>query len=356
MAAPIGQTNCRPSTSKGCLATYGSGVVPYRGTEGETWCCDQYAGAPGYQPPVQIEVRPTGSTSLLSIRGNTYEDALAKYQALLRTNSEFANVSQRILAQYEANKPRELFPGAVALAGVVASAGVGLAGAPAYVSATLSQLAEQVERSQNNMSLNISGLLGGIGQALGGINTSAYGNISQILGAGATIAGAALAPSPSYVSGPVYGAMPTYPSQAPVVQTAAGSVPVFAAAGAAASALARVVQPILFKIATKLGLRRMPSLQTAMNMIRKMAKLLASPEAVAVALGITTAELATLITANSAKKRRRMNPANSKALRRAARRIKSFHRLCVHTDVLKSRGRRSGGRSCGTCRKSPCRC
>jgi len=38
---------------------------------------------------------------------------------------------------------------------------------------------------------------------------------------------------------------------------------------------------------------------------------------------------------------RRMNPANSKALRRAARRIESFHRLCRHTDMLQTRRRRS---------------
>ena len=37
--------------------------------------------------------------------------------------------------------------------------------------------------------------------------------------------------------------------------------------------------------------------------------------------------------------RRRMNPANSKALRRAARRIESFHRLCTTTDRLRSRGK-----------------
>lgn len=53
--------------------------------------------------------------------------------------------------------------------------------------------------------------------------------------------------------------------------------------------------------------------------------------------------------------RRTMNVANAKALRRAARRIKGFHRLCQHTDLIKSRSRRSSSR-CGTCRKSPCRC
>lgn len=60
--------------------------------------------------------------------------------------------------------------------------------------------------------------------------------------------------------------------------------------------------------------------------------------------------------------RRRMNPANPKALRRAARRIKGFHRMCSHVDLLKSRGRSrthtvyAAPQRCGTCRKSPCRC
>lgn len=55
--------------------------------------------------------------------------------------------------------------------------------------------------------------------------------------------------------------------------------------------------------------------------------------------------------------RRTMNPANAKALRRAARRIKGFHKLCGTVDLLKSRGKRASvGRRCGTCRKSPCSC
>lgn len=42
---------------------------------------------------------------------------------------------------------------------------------------------------------------------------------------------------------------------------------------------------------------------------------------------------------------RRMNPANSKALRRAQRRLKSFHRLCSDSDVFKTR-RRSCAKKC----------
>ena len=37
--------------------------------------------------------------------------------------------------------------------------------------------------------------------------------------------------------------------------------------------------------------------------------------------------------------RRRMNPANAHALRRAARRIKGFHKLCQHTDLIKTHRR-----------------
>jgi len=38
--------------------------------------------------------------------------------------------------------------------------------------------------------------------------------------------------------------------------------------------------------------------------------------------------------------RRRMNPANAKALRRSVRRIESFHRLCKSTDIIKGRRKR----------------
>lgn len=58
------------------------------------------------------------------------------------------------------------------------------------------------------------------------------------------------------------------------------------------------------------------------------------------------------------KKRRRINAGNSKALRRAIRRVRSFHTLCRHADIIgrgSSRRRRTTGR-CPTCRKNPCSC
>lgn len=68
---------------------------------------------------------------------------------------------------------------------------------------------------------------------------------------------------------------------------------------------------------------------------------------------LSAASIAELIMAGPG--RRTMNAANPKALRRAARRIKSFHKLCGTADLIRTRTRRTSSR-CGTCRKSPCRC
>jgi hypothetical protein len=56
-------------------------------------------------------------------------------------------------------------------------------------------------------------------------------------------------------------------------------------------------------------------------------------------------------------KKRRMNPANSRALRRSLRRLKSFDRLCHRVNgQLHRGGRRAPARRCVRCRKSPCAC
>ena len=206
------------------------------------------------------------------------------------------------------------------------------------------------------MGLDLGGIFGGLANVVGGFSSGNYLNALQ---GGLQIAGSSFAPSPSFSApmpmyGPIYSPPPA-PVYSPPAQPVMGTFP---AGAAAMTRLAAITAPILAKIAVKLGLRARPSLTRAMDLIRKSAKILTSPEAVAAALGISIAELAQLITASNARKRRRMNPANSKALRRAARRIKSFHKLCTHTDVLRGRGRRSASPrvSCGTCKKSPCRC
>lgn len=277
----------------------------------------------------------------------------ASFQASIQdptAEAFFAPLRERITA----NLPRELFPGAIALANIVAGIGASLTGFGAFFGAA-STLAENVERSQSGMALNIGGILSGVGSVLGGANLGQYSGFSQLLGGGLQIAGAALAPTPqiTYASQPIYGAMP-YPQPA-----APAAVPTMSAApiiGAAAGAIARVTAPILAKIAAKLGLRNRPSLQRAIDIVRKAAKILQSPEAVAVALGITTAELATLIVSHNARKRRTMNPANAKALRRAARRIKSFHRMCTHVDLIKTRRHSASRSGCFKCGKRKCSC
>lgn len=199
-----------------------------------------------------------------------------------------------------------------------------------------------------SMALNLGGILG----AVGGLFGQASGiPILQTVGNLATaFAPAFSAAQPAMIAGPVYSPPPMSPQPMGQPVMAGGAV-----IAAGAGAVARMTAPILFRIASKLG--RRVSLQGAITMIRKMGKFLMDPASIALALGITIAELATLITAHSSKKSRHMNAANGKALRRAARRIKSFHRMCGTIDLLKSRGRRTSvSRACGTCRKSPCRC
>lgn len=207
------------------------------------------------------------------------------------------------------------------------------------------------------MALNLSGILGSVGSILGGANLGQYSAFGQIAGAGLNIASAALAPQP--MAAPVYGIQPYGPPSVPMVaQPVMSKVPqVIGAAGAlsigsAALAAARAILP---KVAAALG-RRSVTLSKAVDIARKLGKFFTSPEAIALYMGITVAELAQLITAQSARKRRRMNPANAHALQRAARRIKSFHRLCTHTDLIRSRRRGASAARCMTCKKSPCRC
>lgn len=103
-----------------------------------------------------------------------------------------------------------------------------------------------------------------------------------------------------------------------------------------------VVKSILQKIAINKLMTRIPSLESIVAVAKKAIPFIGQA-AVAAGLAITVEELATLLLAHATKKRRRMNPANAKALRRSVRRMEAFHKLCSRVDVLRSR-RRSGGR------------
>lgn len=108
----------------------------------------------------------------------------------------------------------------------------------------------------------------------------------------------------------------------------------------ATQAVMGVIGPILAKLSNNLG--KSISLRAAMIIIRRMGKILQSPTAIAAALGLTIGELEQILVANSVQgsQGRRMNPGNVKALRRAHRRINSFHKLCSDNDRLKTPRRR----------------
>lgn len=228
--------------------------------------------------------------------------------------------------------------------------------APFYAAG--SALAEQTRRSQEGMALNIGGILSAAGGILGGANLGQFTDLSRILGGSLQLAGSAFTPQPTMVSQPVYNPLPPYYPPQPVItqpQVVRTSAPAMTAAGAAMAGIVSKegLKFLLAKVAAALG-RKGITLSRVVSLVRSWGRFL-GPTAVATSLGLEVAELAILLSAHSAKKRRRMNPANAHALRRAARRIKSFHRLCSHTDVIKRRGARRAA-ACGTCRRSPCRC
>lgn len=318
--------------------------------EGEIWCCDQFAGYPGHITELSVKgygaAEGIGTTGSVGIPYLTPMGTIAP--GFASAVQEFGPLASRLLA--EAPTPT--------LASTIASFGVEATLSAVFPVAALAPI--QTARSQA-MGLNLSGILGAAGNILGGINTSGYGNISQVLSGGLQLASGALAPQPTVQQyGPAY-QQPVYRiSQAPVYPSDSQAMAMtgnMLGPTSVATAAMMAAKQILPKIAAALG-RRGITLSKAVELARRLGKFFTSPEAIALYMGITVSELAQLITAQSARKRRRMNPANSHALRRAARRIKSFHRLCQHTDLIKTRHRSyyRGGAACTTCRKSSCRC
>ncbi len=174
-------------------------------------------------------------------------------------------------------------------------------------------------------------LLGGIGGILGTV--SGFGGTP----------GAVAAIGSSFLSG-------FLPQQGPIAQrggVAVGPTPqttlaVAPAIRGAASAVSAFVAPILAKMSASMG--KNITLRAAIIIIRRLGKFLTSPTAIAAAVGLSVSELSTLLTASAiaGSGGRRMNVGNVKALRRAHRRIKSFHKLCGDNDMLrKPRTRRT---------------
>lgn len=209
------------------------------------------------------------------------------------------------------------------------------------------------------MALNIGNILNAASSVLGGI--TAGGTTGQVLQtvSGLTNIASQFVPQPS--------AVPTSVVMAPsaAVPVANRSVQIIPQGASGPAGLTKEVFDAGIKVFNAVGIAASAVPATFVSALKRILSALArfargtpvgTLVSVLLGLGLTAYE-ANLLTAWYAtkKKSRRMNPANAKALRRAARRIRSFHRLCVHTDLLKSR-RRSTSARCVTCKRNPCRC
>lgn len=179
------------------------------------------------------------------------------------------------------------------------------------------------------------------GNEMGGNFLGGLGGILQTVSGFGGTAGTAATLGSSFLSGflPAQGPriqQAVIPQQ-PVVQTMAAGPMI----KGAASAVAAMAAPILNKVSLTLG--KNITLRAAMIIIRRLGKFLQSPAAIAAAIGLSVSELSTLLTVASiaGSGGRRMNVGNVKALRRAHRRIRGFHKLCGDNDKLKAPRRRS---------------
>lgn len=189
------------------------------------------------------------------------------------------------------------------------------------------------------MALNIGGILGQVGTIFGGGQNQIFSGISNV----ANLASQFF---------PQTGTAPA-PVTALAVRPAPTSLGMLPALGRGAAMVGRSF------------FNRFPNLATAMQQLRDRGQQVTrgqlfsllkrfGPEVLITGGLLTAAAVSELMVAGPG--RRRMNPANVHALRRSARRIKSFHKLCQTVDLIKTKRTYGGSRRCGTCRKSPCRC
>jgi len=182
------------------------------------------------------------------------------------------------------------------------------------------------------MGFNVGQFLGGVGQALGGLQGANMGNVRSIGGILTAASGA-------------YGQLPGMtPGYNPAVRTAAAMPPVM-----------RVTAMVSRKFFEKF-----PNLARELQAFRNagMAQITRSrlysmlkrfgPDLLIGGGILTAAAVSELMMAGPG--HRRMNAGNAKALRRSMRRIESFHRLCQRADSLRAPRRRSAksGRGCTT--------
>ena len=176
------------------------------------------------------------------------------------------------------------------------------------------------------MALNIGGLLGGLGQALGGLQGANVANVRTF--------GNLLSTTASFLPAPrVPQGIPT-PNQF--------GMTTMAAAGPAMRSLAVVGRGFFAKfpnLATAIqNFRNAGMTQVTRSRLYSMLKRF-GPELLISGGILTAAAVSELMMAGPG--HRRMNAGNAKALRRSLRRIESFHRLCVRAYSVRAPRRRS---------------
>lgn len=180
------------------------------------------------------------------------------------------------------------------------------------------------------MALDIGGILGATSKIFGGNQNQYFNTISNVAGLAQQFVPAKVTPAMAQVPKLAGSMLPALRSGAAVGRTFFNKFP---------------------NLATSLQQLRLRGMNVKRSQLYRMLRRF-GPELLISGGLLTAAAVNELLVAGPG--HRRMNAANGKALRRAARRIKAFHSLCGTADLLKTR-RRSGSK-CGTCRRNPCKC
>lgn len=201
------------------------------------------------------------------------------------------------------------------------------------------------------MAFNVGNFLSTTGTAFSGSNLGFLQNI----GAGASFASA-------FVPQRTMGQAPS----SPVVMTGSGSSNLPAVRAIGGQALTKDVFEAGAKVLSRMGLpvpattgRFTSVLKRALSGLASFARRTPTGTIVSLlaGLGLTAIEASNLIGWYSVKKKRRhMNPTNAKALKRAGRRIKGFHKMCQHLDFIKPHRTAHRVGRCGKCKKTSCSC
>lgn len=192
---------------------------------------------------------------------------------------------------------------------------------------------QPVQGGVQPMGLNLGGILGQVSGIFGGSQNPYFQTVSNIAGLASSFTQQqAFRPN----AGPMM-----------VSNQSTNNLPAVIPSGPGRSALTKDIFDAGAKILARLGINLTTvtnasvtsALKRALGSIASLARRTPSGTIVSIllGLGLTVMESNTLVAWYAQKKKhRRMNICNAKALRRAGRRIRSFHKLCQHLDLKKT--------------------